>query len=135
MIRTYSELVKIPTFIERFKYLQLNGLPGKETFGFERYLNQNFYTSYEWKRLRDQIIIRDQGCDLGIEGHEIHNKILIHHMNPIKTEDIVRRSDFLMNPEYLICTTKRTHDAIHFSDESILFVDAPVRSPGDTLLW
>ena len=135
MIRTYSELIKLPTFEERFKYLQLHGKPGEETFGFERYLNQRFYSSYEWKRLRDQIIVRDQGCDLAMEGHEIHNKILIHHMNPIKAEDIARRSDFLMNPEYLICTMKQTHDAIHFSDETIIYGNPIERKPGDTCLW
>ena len=135
MVRTYTELVKFPTFIERFKYLSLKGAIGEETFGLDRYLNQMFYNSYEWRRLRNEIIVRDKGCDLGIDDREIHEKILIHHMNPITIEDIQNRSDFLMNPEYLICTCKRTHDAIHFSNEEILYQDPIIRKPGDTCPW
>ena len=135
IIRTYSELIKLPTFIERYEYLRLGGVVGEETFGFDRYLNQLFYRSDEWKRIRDEVIIRDNGCDLGIEGHDIHSRIIIHHMNPITKVDILRRSEFLLNPEYLICTIKSTHDAIHYGDESLL-ITAPIeRYENDTCPW
>ena len=134
-IRTYSELITIPTFEERYKYLKIGGKVGEETFGFERYLNQEFYKSTEWKSIRRQVIVRDLGCDLGIEGREIHGKIIVHHMNPITIDDIVSASDFLLNPEYLICTLKSTHDAIHYGDESLL-IKAPVeRTKNDTCPW
>lgn len=134
-IRTYSELITLPTFEERFRYLKLDGVVGEETFGFDRYLNQAFYRSEEWRRIRDQVIIRDNGCDLGMPGHEIYGRILIHHMNPITQEDIINRSEFLLDPEYLICTIKNTHDAIHFSDEDLL-ITAPIeRTPNDTCPW
>jgi len=103
--RRYSELIQLPTFEERFQYLQLKGAVGKETFGFDRYLNQSFYRSAAWKRVRDQVIIRDNGCDLGIEDRMIGNRILIHHMNPIKDKDIIDLTDILLNPEYLICVS------------------------------
>ena len=119
-IRTYSELITLPTFEERFRYLQLGGKVGEDTFGHDRYLNQMFYTSDEWRRIRRDVIVRDNGCDLGIQDREIHGLIIIHHMNPITIEDIINRSEFLLNPEYLISTVKNTHDAIHFSDERIL---------------
>ena len=135
MIRTYTELITLPTFEERFRYLKLNGRVGEETFGFDRYLNQVFYNSAEWKRLRNHIIVRDHGCDLGIEGREISGMILIHHMNPIRMEDILNRSEFLLNPEYLISTIKNTHDAIHYGDESLLFQEPIVRSKYDTCPW
>lgn len=135
MVRTYTELSKIPTFMERFKYLSLKGKVGEETFGLDRFINQMLYNSYEWRRLRNEIIVRDNGCDLGIDGREIHERVLIHHMNPITIRDIQNRSDFLMNPEYLICTCKRTHDAIHFSNEEILYEDPIIRKPGDTCPW
>ena len=135
MIRTYSELIKLPTFNERFKYLKLTGVVGEATFGSDRFLNQTFYSSYEWKRIRNEVIVRDGGCDLGIEGLEIPAKILIHHMNPITIKDLEARSDILMNPEYLICTCKRTHDAIHFGDESVLCEELVIRRPGDTCPW
>ena len=135
MVRTYTELSKIPTFMERFKYLSLKGKVGEETFGLDRFINQMFYNSYEWRRLRNEIIVRDNGCDLGIDDREIHDKILIHHMNPITLYDLRNRSDFLMNPEYLICTCKRTHDAIHFSNEEILYPEPIIRRPGDTCPW
>ncbi len=106
-LRTYSELVTLPTFEERFRYLKLDGEVGKETFGFDRYLNQLFYKSPEWKSVRNQIIIRDGGCDLGIQGREIYGRILIHHMNSLTVDNILKRSDLLLNPEYLICTIKR----------------------------
>ena len=134
-IRTYSELITIPTFEERFKYLQLNGAVGEETFGFDRYINQTFYKSREWKRLRDEIIIRDNGCDLGVEGYEIYGRIIIHHMNPISIEDIQSISDFVLNPEYLIATTHNTHNAIHYGDESLLITTPLVRSKNDTCPW
>lgn len=121
--------------MERFKYLSLKGKVGEETFGLDRFINQMFYNSYEWRRLRNEIIVRDNGCDLGIDGREIHERVLIHHMNPITISDIQNRSDFLMNPEYLICTCKRTHDAIHFSNEEILYEDPIIRRPGDTCPW
>lgn len=135
MIRTYSELVKLPTFKERFEYLALSGEVAKETFGFDRYLNQNFYRSKEWKRIRDQVIIRDSGCDLGIEGYNIYGKIVIHHMNPVSKNDILDITDYLLNPEYLICTTHETHNAIHYGDESLLVLDPVVRAANDTCPW
>lgn len=134
-IRTYSELIKLRTFEERFQYLQLNGRVGEETFGFDRYLNQKFYNDPEWLHIRDQVIIRDNGCDLAMPDREIKTRILVHHMNPIDKEDILRRSDFLLNPEYLICTIKATHDAIHYGDESKLIIMPPERRPNDTCPW
>lgn len=135
MIRTYSELITIPTFEERFRYLKLGKRVGEDTFGFDRYLNQDFYNSSEWKRVRNQVIVRDMGCDLACADREIHGRMLVHHMNPLNPDDIIHGTDFLLNPEYLITTTKLTHDAIHFSDESILYTDPIVRSPGDTCPW
>ena len=135
IIRTYSELITLSTFEERYKYLQLSGFVGEETFGFDRYLNQNFYRSQEWKRIRDQVIIRDNGCDLGIEGREIFGKIIIHHMNPISIKDIQNVSDYLLNPDYLICTTHITHNAIHYGDENLLMRDPIERSVNDTCPW
>lgn len=135
-IRTYSELITLPTFEERYKYLRLSGAVGVETFGFDRYLNQNFYkTDEEWLSVRDEVILRDNGCDLGIEGREIHGRILVHHMNPITKEDIIYRTKFLLDPEYLICTIKNTHDAIHYSDESLLIKDPIERRKNDTCPW
>ena len=134
-IRTYSELITLPTFEERYRYLRLGGRVGEETFGFDRYLNQQFYKSDLWRRIRDKVIIRDCGCDLGIEGREISGKILIHHLNPITAEDIIKKSSFLLNPEYLICTIKSTHDAIHYGDEDLLAKDPIVRMPYDTCPW
>lgn len=134
-IKTYSELIKLPTFEERFGYLKLDGSVGVETFGFDRYLNQAFYTSNEWKALRNKIILRDNGCDLGIEGREIYSRVIIHHMNPITKDDILQRTEFLLNPEYLICTMKNTHDAIHYGDENLLFKGPVERSKNDTCPW
>lgn len=135
-IRTYSELITMPTFEERYEYLRLDGIVGAQTFGFDRYLNQEFYQrDQEWKRIRDYVIIRDQGCDLGIEGREIRDKILVHHMNPIRKEDILNRSEFLLDPEYLICTLKSTHDAIHYGDENLLITGPVERRPNDTCPW
>ena len=135
-IKTYSELITFPTFEERYRYLKLDGVVGEDTFGFDRYLNQEFYQrDQEWKRIRDFIIIRDQGCDLGVEGREIRGKILVHHMNPITKDDILKRSEFLLNPEYLICTLKSTHDAIHYGDENLLMKGPIERKPNDTCPW
>lgn len=134
-IRTYSELILLPTFEERFKYLQLNGRVGDDTFGFDRYINQNFYKSADWKRIRDQIIIRDNGCDLGLEGYEIYGRILIHHMNPITVKDVELSTEYLMNPEYLICVTHNTHNAIHYGDEKLLMNGPVVRTKNDTCPW
>lgn len=134
-IRTYSELITLPTFEGRFKYLQLNGQVGESTFGFDRYMNQVFYRSQKWKSIRDFVIIRDCGCDLGVEGYDIHGKIIIHHMNPLSMRDIETESDFLLNPDFLICTTHNTHNAIHYGDENLL-VTAPVeRTKNDTCPW
>lgn len=135
MIRTYGELISIPKFEDRFKYLMLSGGVGEETFGFDRYLNQVFYHSAEWKQIRNDVIVRDMGCDLAFPDREIFGRILVHHMNPISLKDIANRSEFLLNPEYLISTCKRTHDAIHYSDESILYEEPIVRRPGDTCPW
>lgn len=134
-IRTYSELMKLPTFEERFQYLKLNGAVGQDTFGFERYLNQTFYRSKEWKRIRDYVIIRDNGCDLAMDDREIYDRIYIHHMNPIIANDILNESEFLLDPEYLICTTQRTHNAIHYGDESLLYQGPIERTPNDTCPW
>lgn len=120
MLKCYSELLRLTTFKERYEYLRLDGVVGEETFGFDRYLNQIFYNSQEWKDIRRKIIIRDNGCDLGLDGYEIRGKILIHHMNPIRQQDILLRTDLVLNPEYLIATTLSTHNAIHYGDEKLL---------------
>ena len=135
IIRTYSELIKLPTFEERYRYLRLGGRVGEETFGFDRYANQAFYKSKEWKDIRDFVIVRDNGCDLGIEDREIYGKILVHHMNPINIEDIVNRTEYLLDPEYLISTVKNTHDAIHYGDESLLIMAPIERTKNDTCPW
>lgn len=135
-IRTYSELIKLPTFMERYEYLKLGGKVGEETFGFDRYLNQKFYGTDEWKSIRNFVITRDNGCDLGSLDREIsEDRIIIHHMNPITKEDILNRSDFLLNPEYLITTIKPTHDAIHYGDSGLLYSDPIERSKNDTCPW
>ena len=134
-IKTYSELITIPTFEERFEYLKLDGQVGVETFGFNRYLNQVFYKSDEWLSIRDYVITRDNGCDLGMEGYEIYGRILIHHINPITKDDIIQRSRILLDPENLITTVKRTHDAIHYGDSNLL-MRAPIeRRKNDTCPW
>ena len=134
-IKTYSELITLPTFEERYRYLRLGGKVGEETFGFDRYLNQIFYKSEEWRSIRDYVIVRDHGCDLAIEDREICGRILIHHMNPITTKDIVMRSKILLDPEYLITTVKNTHDAIHYGDESLLIIAPIIRTRNDTCPW
>lgn len=135
MIRTYSELSKLQTFEERYAYLKLSGTVGKDTFGYDRYLNQIFYRSQEWKSIRDKVIIRDEGCDLGVDGYEIHGRIYIHHMNPIMLKDIENKTEFLLNPEYLITTTHSTHNAIHYGDESLLPLIPKERTANDTCPW
>lgn len=135
MVRTYSELSTLPTFKERYEYLRLDGTVGEDTFGFDRYVNQIFYKSAEWLAIRREIIIRDNGCDLGLEGYEIRGKILIHHMNPIRLEDIIKRSDLLLNPEYLISTVLTTHNAIHYGDVDLLPSVPQERSRNDTCPW
>lgn len=135
MIRTYSELMKLHTFDERFLYLKLDASVGADTFGFDRYMNQQFYRSAEWKSLRNKIIARDNACDLGIPDHDIHESIVIHHMNPICTDDIIHSSDFLLNPEYLICVTKNTHNAIHYGGFDTLKNRLVERTPNDTCPW
>lgn len=135
MIKTYSELVKFITFEDRFEYLRLHGGVGRSTFGFDRYLNQKFYSSYEWKDVRNHVIARDLGRDLGVEGYEIHDHILIHHMNPVTVDSVVHRDLHLLDPEYLITTTHRTHNAIHYGDKSLLPQPVVERRKGDTKLW
>lgn len=135
MTRNYHELKKLSTFEERFEYLKLHGTVGKDTFGFDRIFNQQFYRSSEWKRIRNTVIIRDNGCDLGIEGHDIFGKILIHHMNPISIKDIQNSTDFLLNPDYLICVSHETHNAIHYGNK-LLIRKAPIeRTKNDTCPW
>ena len=134
-MRTYSELCELPTFEDRFRYLQLNGVVGQDTFGFDRYLNQVFYRSPEWKRVRDMVIVRDNGCDLAMDGYDIRGRILIHHMNPVSLRDINDRNEDLLNPEYLITTTHQTHNAIHYGDESLLPRGPIERKPFDTCPW
>ena len=131
----YKDLSKLNTFEERFRYLQLSGKVGVETFGFDRYLNQRFYKSAEWKRVRDTVIMRDNGCDLGIKDRVIFGKVLIHHMNPIAVTDIDNCSDILLNPDYLITVSLTTHNAIHFGDENLLIQVPKERKPNDTCLW
>lgn len=135
-IRTYSELSKLKTFRERYEYLKLDGTVGEKTFGFDRYINQMFYKSEEWKRIRNYVITRDNGCDLGIPDRKIVDSvILVHHMNPITKEDIINKNEILLDPEYLITTIKPTHDAIHYGDESLLAEDLVIRSKNDTCPW
>lgn len=134
-IRTYSELIALPTFEERYRYLRLGGRVGEDTFGFDRWINQQFYKDPEWLSIRDYVIIRDNGCDLAIPGREINTRILVHHMNPITKEDILNRTKFLLDPEYLICTIKSTHDAIHYGDESKLILAPIERTRNDTCPW
>lgn len=138
IIRTYSELITLPTFEDRYRYLRLGGTVGEETFGFDRYLNQKFYrTDEEWLETRDYVIIRDLGCDLACPDRKIPDgvRILVHHMNPITIDDIIRRTKFLLDPEYLICTIKQTHDAIHYGDEDLLIKNPIERTRNDTCPW
>lgn len=134
-IRTYSELRRLDTLRERFEYLKLNGRVGDMTFGFDRFINQKFYTSNQWRHIRSHIIARDQGCDLGVEGFEIHSRLYIHHLNPMTVRDIVDGDDSILDPEFLITTTHLTHNAIHYGDEKLLPRLLVDRKPGDTKLW
>lgn len=135
-MRIYSELIMLPTFEERFLYLQLHGNVGIDTFGFDRWLNQQFYRSKEWRDIRNKVILRDQACDLAMPGHDIPNgvPIIVHHMNPLSKEDVTDHTDLLLNPEYLICTFKTTHDAIHYGIElpKTYFIE---RERNDTVPW
>jgi hypothetical protein len=135
MIRTYSEMIKFETFEDRFEYLKLRSSVGIATFGFDRYINQHFYKSNEWKNIRTHVIARDLGLDLGSEGYEIFDKILIHHMNPMKPDDIIHSNNDILNPEFLISTSHRTHNAIHYGDRSLLVKPLVERSRNDTKLW
>lgn len=134
-IKTYSELIEIPTFLERYRYLRIGGAVGKETFGYDRYLNQILYKSDKWKRFRREIIVRDNGNDLACEGFQIFGKILIHHINPITVEDVLHRDPRIFDPENVISTTLNTHNAIHYGDESLLMIAPVERSKNDTCPW
>lgn len=135
-IKTYSELIRLSTFEDRFRYLALRGKVGMDTFGFDRYFNQKFYKSSEWKRVRDKVIVRDNACDLGINGRDISGRVIIHHMNPFNIDDLTgERASELLNPEYLICVSHDTHNAIHYGDESLLPEIFVERRPNDTCPW
>ena len=136
MLLSYSDLITLPTFTERYRYLKQSGIVAEETFGGHRYLNQSYYKSQEWRRVRNEVIIRDKGCDLGVEGYEIADRIYVHHINPITEDDILDRSPALFDPENLICVSFNTHQAIHYGDESLLpIISFNERTPGDTKLW
>lgn len=134
-MKTYRELKRLNSYEERYKYLRLDGSVGEDTFGFDRWINQQFYRSAEWKRVRDIVIIRDNGCDLGDPDHPIYGRILIHHMNPIRKEDFDENPDYLLNPDYLVCVSHDTHNAIHYGDESLLPKEWTPRKPNDTCPW
>lgn len=134
-LRSYSKLILLPTFKERFDYLQLKGKVGEDTFGFDRYVNQRFYRSKEWKQIRDQVILRDNGCDLGVDGYNVWGRIIIHHMNPITVDDIVDATDYLLNPEFLICVTPETHNALHYGESNLVIPETIERAPNDTCPW
>jgi hypothetical protein len=134
-IRTYSELRRLDTFEERFKYLQTFSKVGMATFGFERYLNQRFYNSAQWRHVRNEVIARDQGRDMGVEGYEIFDKVIIHHMNPMNVDQITEADDSILNPDYLVTVSFQTHNAIHYGDASLLRKPFVARRPGDTKLW
>lgn len=133
--RRYSELKRLQTFEERFEYLSLGGVVGTSTFGFDRWINQRFYRTPQWRQARNEVILRDEGCDLGIPGYEIYSEILIHHMNPVTRDDILNGEDWIIDPEFLITTTIRTHNAIHYGDGNQIFTPSEARRPGDTRLW
>ena len=134
-IKTYSEAMSIPTYLERFRYLQIGGKIGDETFGYDRYLNQTLYRTAEWKRFRREIIVRDNGCDLACEGYEIVGNVLVHHINPITVKDIVRRDPKIFDPDNVICVSLNTHNAIHYGDESLLMLGPIERTKNDTCPW
>lgn len=135
MLRCYTDLIQLPTFKERYEYLRLGGIVGRDTFGFDRYLNQKFYRSPEWKQIRRDVIIRDEGRDLAMEGYELQDNIFVHHMNPMVPDDLINVPDWILNPEYLVCVSKKTHDAIHFGDASILPQLPIERTPNDMCPW
>jgi hypothetical protein len=135
MNKTYSDLRRLETFEERYRYLKLGGSLGTETFGFDRWVNQRFYKSLQWKTIRNNVIVRDNGCDLGILGYEIYSGLVVHHMNPITPEDFLQGEDWILDPNYLITTSLQTHNAIHYGDESLLPRGPIVREAGDTTLW
>lgn len=135
MLRSYSELSRLRTFDERFRYLLLAGSVGVETFGFDRYVNQRFYRSEEWKHVRNIVIARDNGCDLGIEGRDINGRVYVHHMNPMNLEQINDHMDLIFDPEYLVCVTFATHNAIHYGDESYITLAPVERQPNDMCPW
>lgn len=133
--RTYSELRRLETFEDRFRYLSLRGQVGSTTFGYDRWMNQQFYRGREWRQLRHAIIVRDNGCDLGVDGFDLHERIIIHHMNPLSVDDLMHDSAAALDPEFLISVSHRTHNAIHYGDESLLRKPLVPRHPGDTRLW
>ena len=135
MLKTYSELIRFSTFKDRFDYLKLNGSVGAETFGYDRYLNQALYRSYEWRKFRRDIIARDRGCDLGVDGFDIKSRLIVHHINPITLEQIENRDPVIFDPNNVICVSHNTHEAIHYGDESLLPKDPIMRFSGDTKLW
>ena len=135
MMKTYSELIKLTTFDERYKYLKFSGIVGDETFGFDRYLNQRFYKLREWQAVRDYVITRDNGCDLGIPGREIYGPLIVHHMNPISVRDILERKEVVLNPEFLITTIHSTHNAIHYGNNQSITQVFIERLPNDTCPW
>lgn len=134
-IKTYSELITLPTFLDRFRYLRIGGSVGKETFGYDRYLNQIIYRTPEWKRFRNEIIIRDHGCDLACEGYEIVGNIIVHHLNPLTIDDVLNRSYKIFDPENAISTSLNTHNAVHYGDESLLVTEPITRTKNDTCPW
>jgi hypothetical protein len=134
-IRTYSELIELESFEERFRYLKLQGVLGVRTFGFDRWINQRFYQSREWKSIRNSVIIRDESCDLGVPGFEIYTGLHVHHMNPVSLDDLIHGEEWIIDPEFLITTSLRTHNAIHYGDENLLPRGPIVRKAGDTTLW
>ena len=133
--KTYSELIRLEKYMDRYQYLMLSGRVGQETFGYERFLNQSLYKSYEWRLVRDEVIVRDHGCDLGMEGYEIYGSIIVHHMNPITMDDIQNRNEDIFNPEYLVSTSFSTHNAIHYGDEGLLITEPIIRTKNDTCPW
>ena len=135
MTRTYTEMMSYDSFDDRFAYLRLDGRVGKDTFGYDRYLNQAFYKSAEWKRIRNEIILRDNGCDLAHPDYQIVGRVYIHHLNPVTKKDVLDRSSILLNPEYLVCVSYDTHQAIHYGDENLLQPDLVERKPNDTCPW
>lgn len=134
-VRKYSELRRLTSFEDRFDYLALHGEVGKATFGFDRWVNQQFYRSREWEQVRGFVIVRDEGCDLGVPGYDIHSRLMVHHMNPVTAEALIHGEEWVLDPEFLITTTHRTHNAIHYGDDSLLVKPPIERRPGDTRLW